>query len=78
MCETAPNPAVVFICERPNDASIYPARRPKMKTMRTPKTIAEDISWKLNRKNQLDAMKRQLARKARARRKAVEKSSAEK
>lgn len=49
-----------------------------MKTKRAPKTIAEDISRKLNRKNQLDAMKRQLARKARARRKAIEKSSAEK
>lgn len=49
-----------------------------MKTKRAPKTIAEHISRKLNRKNQLEAMKRQLSRKARARQKAVEKPSAKK
>ena len=43
-----------------------------MKTKRAPKTFGEGISRKLNRKNQLSAMKKQLLRKARARKKETE------
>jgi hypothetical protein len=47
-----------------------------MKTKRVPKTFAEDIGQKLNRNNQLKAMKKQLLRKARERQKEAEKSGA--
>lgn len=47
-----------------------------MKTKRAPKTFAEVISRKLNRKNQLESMKKAIAQKARTRQKKVEKSGA--
>lgn len=46
-----------------------------MKTKRAPKTIGEGISRKLDRKNQLTAMKKQLLRKARARKKEIDETA---
>ncbi len=45
-----------------------------MKTKRIPKTFAEDMAQSLNRRKQLQAMKKQLLRKARERQKEMEKS----
>ena len=45
-----------------------------MKTKRNSKTLIENISQKLDRQKQLQAMKKQLTRKARKRQKEVEKS----
>lgn len=45
-----------------------------MKTKRNPKSLIENLSQKLDRQKQLQAMKKQLIRKAREHQKEVEKS----
>ena len=77
--ETAPHPIFVnihvfyihnILMQRLTQNEGFP-----MKTKRAPKTFGEGISRKLNRKNQLNAMKKQLLRKARARKKETEESA---